>query len=177
MARLSAAWRYARRRMVLALVNLLAPPLPVRALDRVRHRLLALTGMTVGDGTFISSHLFVFDGSKFAIGRGGSLGSFARIWDFAPVEIGDNLLCSHGLTIVAGTHETAPPYQSLPGPVTIGRDVWIGVNVTIVGPCHIPDGTIVGANSFVTGMLAQPGVYGGSPARLKRPLAVPDALS
>lgn len=167
MSTAKAAGRWFLKRFVVALVNLLAPPRHFRPLDVVRRAMLALVGMRVGSNTFVSGGFFVFDGHHLCIGTNGNLGAFARIWDFAPVRIGDRLLCSHNLTIVAGTHEKEPPYLAVPGPVTIGDDVWIGVNVTIVGPCTIGDGVILGANSFATGDLSGPGVYVGSPARLK----------
>lgn len=165
------AGRYALKRVILAIVNLMAPPFHAGPVDVARRWLLCRIGCRVGAGSFVSAHFFIMDGRNFSMGEKGNLGAFARIWDFSPVTIGDNLLASHGLTIVSGTHDTAPPFAGLPGPVTIGNNVWIGVNVTIVGPSRIADGAVIGANSFVTGDLLEPGVYAGSPATLKRRLA------
>ena len=52
-------------------------------------------------------------------------------------------------------------------PVTIGENVWIGANASILPGVYIADNVIVGAGSVVTKDLAElGGVYGGNPARL-----------
>jgi acetyltransferase-like isoleucine patch superfamily enzyme len=49
--------------------------------------------------------------------------------------------------------------------VTIGKDCWIGMNVTICPGATIGDGVVVGAGSVVTGTLEPGGIYAGNPAR------------
>jgi maltose O-acetyltransferase len=90
------------------------------------------------------------------------------VWDFCPISIGENLLASHGLTLISGTHLLDSERTSKPGPISIGDNVWIGINVTIIGPAIIGDNVVIGANSLVVGNLESDGVYGGSPARLLR---------
>lgn len=51
--------------------------------------------------------------------------------------------------------------------ITIGNDVWIGANVTIMPGVKIDDGSIIGANSVVTKSTKKFGIYVGAPARLK----------
>lgn len=53
-------------------------------------------------------------------------------------------------------------------PITIGNDVWIGDNVTVVGGTSIADGCVIGAKSVVRGETVPYGVYVGNPARLIR---------
>ena len=55
------------------------------------------------------------------------------------------------------------------GNITIGNDVWIGNDVTMIGgDIRIGDGVIIGAKSLVTSgqMLDSYGVYAGVPAKL-----------
>lgn len=52
------------------------------------------------------------------------------------------------------------------GPVVIGANVWIGDNVTIVGPVRIGKGVVVGANSVVTRDVPDHVMVGGIPARI-----------
>jgi len=52
------------------------------------------------------------------------------------------------------------------GTVEIGSRVWIGDNCVIVGPAKIGDGSIVGANSVVTGHVPSGVMVAGTPARI-----------
>jgi chloramphenicol O-acetyltransferase type B len=55
------------------------------------------------------------------------------------------------------------------GDVVIGNDVWIGEDVTIFSGVEIGDGAVVGAKATVTQSVGPYEVWGGNPARLKRP--------
>lgn len=48
---------------------------------------------------------------------------------------------------------------------SIGNDVWIGENVTIVGPVSVGDGAVIGANSVVTKDVKPYSIVAGNPAR------------
>jgi virginiamycin A acetyltransferase len=48
--------------------------------------------------------------------------------------------------------------------VSVGNDVWIGANVTIIGPCSIGDGAVIGAGSVVRGKVPPYAVVYGNPA-------------
>ncbi|MCD9019792.1 hypothetical protein K7P01_29895 [Fulvivirgaceae bacterium QH1ED-6-2] len=50
-------------------------------------------------------------------------------------------------------------------PITIGRDVWIASNVTILKGVTIGDGAVIAANSVVNADVAPYAIYGGSPAK------------
>jgi len=51
-------------------------------------------------------------------------------------------------------------------PVAIGNDVWIGINVTIMGGVKIGDGSIIGAGAVVTGNVDPYAIVAGCPARV-----------
>lgn len=158
------------RRLIVFVVNMLAAPPDAVTIQAVRCRLMRLLGFKLGRGSQLSESLYVYNGRHFSAGTGCRLGSFCRIWDFCEITVGDNLLASHGLTLISGTHLLDPERTSRPGPITIGDNVWIGINVTIVGPATVGDNVIVGANSLVLGNLEANGVYAGSPAKLIRKL-------
>jgi acetyltransferase-like isoleucine patch superfamily enzyme len=122
----------------------------------------------VGVGAIISPGFFVFRGFNTSIADRCSIGYRFQIFDFEPVSIGPDLLASHNVTLIAGTHLHDARRTYVPGPINIGRNVWIGANVLFVGPCSIGDNCIIGANSFVNDDFPAGSVIGGSPARLIR---------
>jgi len=54
------------------------------------------------------------------------------------------------------------------GDVTIGNDVWIGINAIILSGVTIGDGAVIGAGSVVTGDVEPYAIVSGNPARLIR---------
>lgn len=59
-----------------------------------------------------------------------------------------------------------------PAPVSIGRNVWIGANATILAGVTIGDDAVVAAASVVTKDVPAQAIVVGSPARVVR--SVPD---
>lgn len=97
------------------------------------------------------------------------------------IEIGANCLFGGNVTIVdhahgdySGNHEDQlllPPDQRplhAKGPIKIGRRVWVGENVVILGGVTIGDGAVIGANSVVTKDVPPGGIAAGVPAKVLR---------
>ena len=95
------------------------------------------------------------------------------------IEIGDN--CLFGSCVYVSDHNHGSykgDVQSHPneppgvrklvshGSVVIGSNVWIGDNVTIVGPVRVGDGVVIGANSFVAHDVPDNVIVGGVPAKI-----------
>lgn len=56
-------------------------------------------------------------------------------------------------------------FSSSKGGIIIGEDVWIGAGVTILDGAHIGKGSVIGANSLVTGKIEEYSINVGSPCR------------
>jgi len=96
-------------------------------------------------------------------------------WDSEPylISMGDNVQTSSNVTFV--THDGSmrvvrnlyPKFKNsdLFGKITIGNNVFIGINATILPNTTIGNNVIVGASSLVKGSLASNGVYAGIPAK------------
>ncbi|MEL6681455.1 MAG: acyltransferase [Pseudomonadota bacterium] len=83
------------------------------------------------------------------------------------LSIGDNVHFGPNCTIYTRNHNTggtALPYdaENLPRPVTISRNVWIGVNVTILPGARIGEGAIIGAGAVVHGEVPALAIYGAA---------------
>lgn len=97
--------------------------------------------------------------------------------DNAPylLKIGRNVAIAAGVTIL--THDACwHVMKSNDGivrghvaPVTIGNNVFIGMNSMILCNVTICDNVIISAGSVVTSHIKKPGVYAGNPARLVVP--------
>ena len=132
---------------------------------RLRCSLLRLMQAKIPLDCNISKGLYLLNGANLSIGKNARIGMFARIYDFEEILIGDNALISHQLTIISGTHFNNAERSYKPAPVEIGTNVWIGINVTIVGPVKIGNNVTIGALSLVIDDIPDNSTYGGVPAK------------
>lgn len=97
---------------------------------------------------------------EIIIGNDCNIGEYCHITAISKIIIGDGLLTGRFVFIGDNAHgglsfeEAAiPPIQRhliSKGSIVIGRNVWIGDKVTILGGVTIGDNVIIGANSVVT---------------------------
>lgn len=83
------------------------------------------------------------------------------------IEIGNNVIFSIRVTVMAHDASTkkALGYTKI-GRVTIGDNVFVGANVTILPGVHIGNNCIIGAASVVTKDIPENSVAAGNPARV-----------
>lgn len=91
------------------------------------------------------------------------------------VTIGDHVMFANGCFIGDASHRFNDPtipitWQGFTskGPVRIGSNVWLGVNVVVTSGVTIGDHCVVGANSVVTSDLPAKTIAAGSPAKVIR---------
>lgn len=92
----------------------------------------------------------------------------------ADVEFMDNVMVGPRLTIIGGDHKYGVKGQynrflknedNKSDKIVIGKDSWIGVNVTILKGVAIGHGAIIGAGSLVTKNIAPYTISYGNPCR------------
>lgn len=92
------------------------------------------------------------------------------ILDEAEVRIGDNAFIGPNVSIYTACHplDAAERNELIEWarPVTIGNNVWMGGNVTIVPGVTIGDNCVIGAGSVVTRDIPSNTVAAGNPARV-----------
>lgn len=140
--------------------------IPISKMGEIKRFSLRLHGCKVGKNTSLSPGLFILRGENIKIGYSCNIGVACRLIDICRIEIGDEVLISHNVTIISGTHIADKIRSPIQGDVIIGSGVWIGASVTIVGPATIGDGAIIGANSFVRGNVPPKAIFAGSPAKI-----------
>jgi acetyltransferase-like isoleucine patch superfamily enzyme len=111
-------------------------------------------------------------GGKIRLGKNVYVGPYAVIYGHGGVEIGDGtLIATHG-QIFSSNHQIPSvgiPIRSVPDeplPTTIGRDVWLGAGVVVLGGVKIGDHCVVGAGSVVSRDLEEAVIAVGIPARV-----------
>lgn len=96
------------------------------------------------------------------------------ILDIAPVTIGDNVMIGPNTMIVTVGHPLSAKERrnhiAIAKPVTIGNDVWIGGNVTVLPGVTIGNNVVVAAGSVVTKDVPDNSLVGGVPAKLIKTL-------
>ena len=85
---------------------------------------------------------------------------------YAPVRIGNNVSMSFKNTIITSTHDVDNFKTVIGKPVTIGNNVWITTNCTILGGVTIGDNVIIGAGSVVTKDIPANVFAAGNPCRV-----------
>lgn len=109
-------------------------------------------------------------GGDVNIGDNVFLGPYVVIYGHGGVTIGDSCLIAMHCRILSSNHTVAPlgtDIRSQPDvllPTRIGRDVWLGAGVTVLGGVTIGDGCIVGAGAVVTKDLPCGAIANGVPA-------------
>lgn len=113
-------------------------------------------GVKIGKYTDMQPHVVVWGGGSLIIG------------DYVSVAVGTVLLTavySHkeGLRMVDGLPEGTT--NALYGKLTIGNDVYVGANSTIMPNVVIGEGAIIGAGSFVNKDIEPWSINVGSPSK------------
>lgn len=91
------------------------------------------------------------------------------ILDIAPVHIGDYCMIGPNTLIVTVNHPLSPMKRrkktGIAKPITIGNDVWIGGNCTILPGVTIGNNVVIAAGSVVTKDIPDNCVVAGVPAK------------
>jgi len=111
-------------------------------------------------------------GYNIKAGKGFYINHNCVILDCAPVTFGDNVLIGPNCGFYTAIHPIDPEERSTfvesAKPITVGNDVWIGGNVTVLPGVTIGNNVVIGAGSVVTKNIPENVVAAGNPCRILR---------
>lgn len=140
--------------------------------------------ISLGENSWVAGELLVFPhGGRIRLGSFCYVGEGARIWSADEVAVGDRVFIAHGVNVhdndahslsaaerhrhfrelvVAGRASFTEDLRT--ARVTIGNDVWLGFNATVLKGVAIGEGAVIGACSVVTRDVEPYTVVAGNPA-------------
>ncbi|SMX87282.1 Acetyltransferase (isoleucine patch superfamily) [Brevibacterium sp. 239c] len=138
--------------------------------DAVRQLLASLTGKPVDKTVTMFPPFHTDFGKNTTLGQRVFINSGCSFQDQGGIRIGDDSLIGHNTVLATLNHDITPDRRGdmHPAPIIIGRNVWIGSNVTILPGVTIGDDAVVAAASVVTKDVRAGTVVVGSPARVRR---------
>jgi acetyltransferase-like isoleucine patch superfamily enzyme len=138
--------------------------------QRVRELLAALTGRPVDDSVTVFPPFYSDFGKNITLGKRIFINSGCKFQDQGGVAIGDDCLIGHNTVLATLNHDLDPSRRAdmHPAPITIGSNVWIGANVTVLPGVTIGDNAVVAAASVLTKDVPDNAIVVGSPARVVR---------
>ena len=120
--------------------------------------------------TFINQPFYCDYGKHIRVGKRFFANFGLTILDEAPVTIGDDCFLGPNVNIYTACHSIRPEERNSrrewAKPVTIGHNVWIGGNVTILPGVSIGNNCTIGAGSVVCHDVPDNVVAAGNPARV-----------
>lgn len=113
-------------------------------------------------------------GGYIHVGRSVYIGTGTTLFGHKGLEIGDHTLLAQNITLTPYSHIFEDPDTNIikqgghSKKVTIGRDVYVGMGVSIMYSGDIGDGSVIGAGSTVVKPIPPYSVAYGCPARVAR---------
>ena len=127
-----------------------------------------LIGKSVDNAFAVFPPFYTDCGKNINMGKNVFINSGCRFQDQGGITIGDDVLIGHNVVLATLNHDINPRKRSTmhPAPISIGHDVWIGANATVLPGVTIGDGAIIAAGAVVTKDVPPNVIAGGVPAKI-----------
>ena len=131
-----------------------------------------------GKDVFLYPSCYIIMPQKMEIGDNTSIAPYTTVFATYGIKIGKNCLISSNCGISSYNHvpnslnrrEVKSEDAHFSKPVSIGDNVWIGMNSCILPGITIGDNAIVGSGSVVTKNIPANEIWAGNPAKLIKKL-------
>lgn len=133
---------------------------------------------SMGKKCYIEPRLHIDHGYNVFLGDNVYFNTSCIILDQCPVRIGDNTLLGPRVSLLGAIHPIDAAIRNLlveaGKPITIGKNCWLGGDVTVCPGVTIGDGSIIGAGSVVTKDIPANVIAVGNPCKVLRPITEED---
>ena len=136
--------------------------------EEIRKLFSMLTGKPVNEGFGMFPPFYTDCGKNITVGKDVFINSCCFFQDQGGIKIGDGALIGHNVVLATLNHGFIPEERknTIPKPIVIGKNVWIGSNSTVLGGVTIGDNAIIGAGSLVNKDVPQNIIAAGVPAKI-----------
>lgn len=149
-------------------------PSDIKRQTQLLHKIL---GEIKGD-IVITSPFYVDYGINVSVGKNFYTNHNCTILDGAKVTIGDNVFIAPNCVISTAGHAIDSEQRAngleIALPITIGDNVWIGANVSVLPGVTIGSNSIIGAGSTVNKDIPEGVIAAGSPCKVIRKITEAD---
>lgn len=136
--------------------------------EEIRKLFSMLTGKPINEGFGMFPPFYTDCGKNITVGKDVFINSCCCFQDQGGIKIGDGALIGHNVVLATLNHGFIPEERknTIPKPIVIGKNVWIGSNSTVLGGVTIGDNAIIGAGSLVNKDVPQNIIAAGVPAKI-----------
>ena len=140
--------------------------------EEIQHIFARLTGKPVNRTFSLFPPFYTDCGKNITLGQHVFINSGCRFQDQGGITIGDGALIGHNVVLATLNHGLKPEerHDLFPAPIHIGKNVWLGASVTVLGGVTIGDNAVIAAGAVVTRNVPANTVAAGVPARVVRTL-------
>lgn len=140
--------------------------------EQLRALFSQLIGQPVDESFALFPPFYTDCGKNIHIGKHVFINMGCKFQDQGGIYIDDGALIGHNVVLATLNHNEDPERRNdtIPAPIVIGNNVWIGANATVTPGVTIGDGVIEAAGAVVTKDVPPNMVVGGVPAKLIRPV-------
>lgn len=138
--------------------------------EEVRNLLSRLFGKTVDESFRVFPPFYTDFGKNITVGKNVFINACCHFQDHGGVSLGDGCQIGHNVVFATLNHGLAPEdcQTTYPAPITLGKNVWVGSNSTILQGVTIGDNAVIAAGAVVTKDVPENTIVGGVPARIIR---------
>lgn len=136
----------------------------------------------IGTNVTINGHFDANYGSHMSLGNDVFINGNCYFQDSNQITLGDRVIIAPDTKFYCGEHAMDAKKRfgtradgnhyliTYTEPITVGNDVWIGGNVTVIAGVHIGNNVIIGAGAVVVKDVPDNSVVGGVPAKIIKKL-------
>lgn len=136
--------------------------------DEIKSIFSKLIGKSVDENFGLFPPFYTDCGKNINIGKNVFINSCCSFQDQGGITIKDGVFIGHNVVLATLNHDFIPEKRAdtIPKPIIIGENVWIGAKAVVIGGVTIGDNSIVAAGAVVTKNVPHDVIVGGVPAKV-----------